>query len=96
MIGIQNSILVLDSSNEYKIHETLKGTKPQRIAFDPLDPDRAYCGTLAKSLWKTNDRGLTWSNIGNDGISSPYVASAVRGLWRIMPTSKYNDHKNMG
>lgn len=26
LVGIQNSILVLDSSNEFKIHESLKGT----------------------------------------------------------------------
>ena len=41
MIGIQNSILVLDSSNGFKIHESLKGTNPQSITFDPLNPDRA-------------------------------------------------------
>ena len=26
LVEIQNSILVLDSSNEYEIHESLKGT----------------------------------------------------------------------
>ena len=34
MVGIQNSILVLDSSNGFKIDESLKGTQPQRIALD--------------------------------------------------------------
>ena len=29
MVGIQNSVLVLESSNSYKVHETLKGTDPQ-------------------------------------------------------------------
>jgi hypothetical protein len=38
MVGIQNSVLVLESSNSYKVHETLKGTDPQSIEFDPLNP----------------------------------------------------------
>ena len=29
MVGIQNSILVLDSSNGFKIHKSLKGTDPE-------------------------------------------------------------------
>src|ERR687895_1522203 len=77
MVGIQNSILVLDSSNGYKVHETLKGTDPQSVAFDPLNPDHAYCGTFGNGLWKTDDGGQTWSNIGKDVISSPYVMSVA-------------------
>ena len=55
MVGNQNSVLVLESSNGYKIHESLKGTQPQRIAFDPRNSDRAYCGTFGDGLWKTDD-----------------------------------------
>jgi hypothetical protein len=36
LVGIQNSILVLDSSNGYEIHESLK-------AFDPQNPGCAHC-----------------------------------------------------
>jgi photosystem II stability/assembly factor-like uncharacterized protein len=77
MVGIQNSILVLDSSKGFRIHESLKGTNPQSIAVDPLNPDRAYCGTFGNGLWKTNDGGQTWDNIGKDVISSPYVMSVA-------------------
>jgi hypothetical protein len=55
MMAIQNPILVLESSNDYKVHETLKGTDPQSIAFDPLNPDHTYCGTFGNGLWKTDD-----------------------------------------
>jgi photosystem II stability/assembly factor-like uncharacterized protein len=79
MVGIQNSILVLDSSNSYKIHESLKGTNPQSIAFDPLNPDHAYCGTFGNGLWSTNDGGQSWNNIGKDMIFSPYVMSVAVG-----------------
>src|SRR5687767_12080728 len=77
MVGIQNSVLVLESSNRYKVHEALKGTDPQSIEFDALIPDRAYCGTFGNGLWKTDDGGQTWSNIGKDDISSPNVMSVA-------------------
>jgi photosystem II stability/assembly factor-like uncharacterized protein len=55
----------------------LKGTQPQSIAFDPLDSGRAYCATFGNGLWRTEDNGQTWSNIGKDVITSPYVMSVA-------------------
>ena len=52
MIGIQDSLLVLQSSNNYKIHECLKGTDPQTVEFDPQNPSRAYYGTLVMACGK--------------------------------------------
>src|SRR5215212_5591230 len=75
MVGMRDSLLVLESSNRHKIHEYLKGTSPQSIAFDPRNPDCAYCGTFDDGLWKTDDGGQTWNNIGKDNISSPHVMS---------------------
>jgi photosystem II stability/assembly factor-like uncharacterized protein len=75
MVGMQNSLLVLESTSGYKIHECLKGTNPQKIAFDPRNPDRAYCATFGDGLWKTDDGGQTWNSTGKDVISSPYVMS---------------------
>ena len=77
MVGNQNSVLVLESSNGYKIHESLKGTQPQRIAFDPRNSDPAYCGTFGDGLWKTDDGGQTWNIIGKEIISSPHVMSVA-------------------
>jgi photosystem II stability/assembly factor-like uncharacterized protein len=77
MVGMQNSILVVNSSNEYETQESLKETNPQSIAFDPLNSGRAYCATFGNGLWKTDDDGQTWSNIGKDVISSPYVMSVA-------------------
>jgi photosystem II stability/assembly factor-like uncharacterized protein len=77
MVGIQNSILLLDSSNGFKIHESLKGTSPQKIVIDSRNPDRAYCATFGDGLWKTDDGGQTWNNIGKEVISSPYFISVA-------------------
>jgi photosystem II stability/assembly factor-like uncharacterized protein len=75
MIGIQDSLLVLDSSNKDKIYECLKGTDPQIVVFDPQNPSRAYCGTFGDGVWKTDDNGQTWNRIGKNAISSQNVTS---------------------
>jgi hypothetical protein len=80
MIGMQDALLVLESSNNYKIHECLKGTDPQIIIFDPKSPSRAYCGTFGHGLWKTDDSGQTWNRIGKDAISSQNVMSVSVSL----------------
>jgi hypothetical protein len=72
------SVLTLESSKSgWNSRESLKGTQPQSIAFDPLDSGRAYCATFGNGLWRTEDNGQTWSNIGKDVISSPYVMSVA-------------------
>jgi photosystem II stability/assembly factor-like uncharacterized protein len=77
MIAMEDSVIMIESSKTSwkKIHESLKGTHPQCIAFDPNNPNRAYCGTLGGGLWKTDDSGQTWDSIGKDTISSLDVMS---------------------
>jgi hypothetical protein len=89
MVGIQNSVVVLDSSDDFKIREISKGSdplgrksdppraKPSCLAFDPQNPDRAYWGTYDNGLWKTDDRGQSWGNIGKDPFSSPQIMSVA-------------------
>jgi len=90
LVGLHDSILRLDSSNGYeKIYESLKGCNPQKIAFDPLNPDRAYCGTFGDGLWKTEDGGHTWSSIGKGLISSSYVMSVS-----VSPLDRENNNDN--
>jgi photosystem II stability/assembly factor-like uncharacterized protein len=60
---------------EEKVYESLKGTHPQCIAFDPNNPNRAYCGTFGGGLWKTDDSGGGWDNIGKEILSSKDVMS---------------------
>ena len=75
-VAMQDSFLILESSEaNWKTHECLKGTHPQCIAFDPSKPNRAYCGTFGNGLWKTDNGGETWDNIGMEAISSKDVMS---------------------
>jgi photosystem II stability/assembly factor-like uncharacterized protein len=89
LVGVQNSVLVLDSSDDFKIREISSGSDPSRgkseppshkpscLAFDPRSPDRAYWGTFDSGLWKTDDRGQSWSNIGKEAFSSPQIMSVA-------------------
>ncbi|MGA9172171.1 MAG: hypothetical protein WBZ20_18690 [Nitrososphaeraceae archaeon] len=79
MIAMQDSLLLFESSRTgWKTRESLKGTSPQCVAFDPSNPNRACCGTFGNGLWKTDGGGETWKRIGkeeeedssNDSISS--------------------------
>lgn len=85
LIAMHNSVLVVESSNtSWKSYESLKGNHmPQCIAFDPSNSTRAYCGTFGGGLWKTDDSGDSWNNIGNQFISSKDIMSvSVSNLQR--------------
>ena len=76
--GLQNSVLVIESSSKscgWKTYESLKESHPQSIAFDLLNPSRAYCGTFDKGLWKTDNGGQTWDSIGKNEISTSNITS---------------------
>jgi photosystem II stability/assembly factor-like uncharacterized protein len=96
--AMQDSLLILESSNtEWKTHESLKGTSPQCVTFDPGNSNRAYCGTFGKGLWKTDDGGQTWNSIGkkegssNGGISGTEVMSvSVSHLERGRNNKEFN------
>ncbi len=76
LAGMQNSLLVVKSTKAgWNIHQSLVGTHPQSIAFDPHSPGRAYCGTFEGGLWKTDDGGQKWDQIGKDSMSNKYVTS---------------------
>src|SRR5919106_877280 len=70
MVGMQDSLLIFESSNTgWNSRKSLTNTNPQSIAHDPLNSGRAYCATFGNGLWRTDDSGLNWSNIGNDVIA---------------------------
>jgi photosystem II stability/assembly factor-like uncharacterized protein len=76
LIAIQGSVLILESSKTtWDMRTSLKGTHPQCVAFDPSKPNRAYCGTFGSGLWKTDDGGETWHNIGKEVIASKDIMS---------------------
>jgi hypothetical protein len=73
---MQDFMLVIRSTKAgWNVHQSLVGTHPQSVAFDHSNPGRAYCGTFGAGLWKTDDGGQTWDQIGKDSMSSENVTS---------------------
>ena len=77
MVAMEDSVIMIESSKSgwKKSCESLKGTYPQCITFDPNSPNHAYCGTFGGGLWKTDDGGQSWSSTGKGRISSSDVMS---------------------
>ena len=74
---MQDSLITLESSKTGWKTRVFESTSPQCIAFDPGNPNRAYCGTFGDGLWKTDDSGQTWNRIGKVSISSKEVMSVA-------------------
>jgi photosystem II stability/assembly factor-like uncharacterized protein len=91
LAGMQDLLLVLNSSKAgWKVHESLRGTHPESLAFDPINPSAAYCGTFGEGLWKTNDGGQNWDRIGKGFISRLNVTSVS-----VSPLEKGNNGFNV-
>jgi photosystem II stability/assembly factor-like uncharacterized protein len=93
MVTMEDSVLAFESSKTgcKKVYESLKGTHPQCITFDPNKPNRAYRGTFGGGLWKTDDGGQTWDSIGKERISSSDVMSvSVSSLERGKNSNVFN------
>jgi hypothetical protein len=76
-IAMESSLLTSESSKTgwKKVYESLKGTHPQCVTFDPNNPNHVYCGTFGNGLWKTTNDGETWNDIEINSISSKDVMS---------------------
>jgi photosystem II stability/assembly factor-like uncharacterized protein len=91
LAGMQDCLLVVNSLNDgWKVHESLIGTHPQSIAFDPNNSGTAYCATFGKGIWKTSDGGQSWNEIGKDSISSPNVTSVS-----VSPLERGTENSNL-
>jgi hypothetical protein len=97
LIAMQDSVLTLEYSKtktNWKIHECLKGTHPQCISSDPSKRNRMYCGTFGNELWKTDDYGETWDNIGIDSISSKDITSVSVSHHNLERAKNNNNNNN--
>ena len=67
--------------------ESLKGTSPQCVAFDPSNPTRAYCGTVDNGLWKTDDGGGSWDGIGKEEEEEDSSNDSISSRTQVMSVS---------
>ena len=92
MVGIQNSVLVLDSSDDFKIREISKGGnlqgkksespghKPSCIAFDPQNCDRASIGGLILINVPTFGFASSSSGGADQSAAKMHLDEAIKAL----------------
>lgn len=62
----------------------LEGLPAQCLAADPLWPERVYCGTFGRGLWRSDDAGESWQPVGQDnGGSIPHAEVMSVAVSRI-------------
>ncbi|GCE23383.1 hypothetical protein KDK_71830 [Dictyobacter kobayashii] len=65
---MEKELLVLrEKHGEWQAETTLVGMQPTCLAFDPFQPERLYCGTFGRGLWRSLDAGTSWQPIGDVG-----------------------------
>jgi len=72
-LAMENELLIAasqgDDGGSWQVQTQLAGTEPTCVAIDPADPQRVYCGTFGRGVWKSEDAGKSWKPIGNLGKS---------------------------
>ncbi|QKG85034.1 glycosyl hydrolase [Kroppenstedtia pulmonis] len=77
-LAMERELLVIRQSdkNSLTVKERLTGMQPICVAVDPYSPERIYCGTFARGLWRSLDGGDHWVPIGDPHLS---MASVLEG-----------------
>ncbi len=81
--------LIIAESNEtgWDIASHFKGANPISLASDPHHPERIYCGTFDRGLWRSIDGGSSWEPIGTLYTFSDVYQSDVVNMKSITAVS---------
>ncbi len=60
-------VIVRGNHPTWKSETRLVGLQTTSLAVDPARPQRVYCGTFGRGLWRSDDAGESWEPIGDAG-----------------------------
>jgi photosystem II stability/assembly factor-like uncharacterized protein len=61
-----NELLVVRHHNRtWQVEPQLVGLQVTCLAVDPFHPERVYCGTYRRGLWRSEDAGHSWIPVGD-------------------------------
>jgi len=75
-VGLARELLVIDPSQPSRPRRKLEGLRISSVAVDPHQPERVYCGTYDRGLWRSTDRGETWEHVAT-AVRNPHVQSVA-------------------
>lgn len=76
-IAMEQELLIVGRRNgRWTVESRLNGLQTQCVAVDPGRPERVYCGTFDRGLWRSADAGASWEPVG-EGIPYAEVLSVA-------------------
>jgi len=65
-IPLMGRLLVAEQQHgRWQLASHLVGMQIMSLAIDPSHPERVYCGTAGRGLWRSSDAGFSWEPIGD-------------------------------
>jgi photosystem II stability/assembly factor-like uncharacterized protein len=78
-LAMGNELLVVRQHNQkWQVEPQLVGLQVMCLAIDPFYPERVYCGTYRRGLWRSEDAGHSWLPVGDAYTQS--AASVMPGI----------------
>ena len=84
-------VIAEKSSSGWSVSSQFKGANPITVAYDPTNPERIYCGTFDRGLWRSTDGGASWEAIGmlpTFGDVFPADTPAIRSVTALTVSSQ--------
>lgn len=75
--------IVTQDSAGWTVETQLTGKNTQCLAVDPQRPEQVYCGTFGQGLWRSQDTGRSWEQVGADVIERQVMSVAVSKTERV-------------
>ena len=85
------------NSSGWNVSSRFKGANPITLACDPNNPNRIYCGTFDRGLWRSIDGGFSWEAIGmlpSFGDVFPDDAPTIRSVTVLTVSSHTGEDGN--
>jgi hypothetical protein len=78
-VAMQGELLVMsDTGGRWRLEAHLAGLNPLCLAADADRPERLYCGTSGRGLYRSDDAGNSWRPVG-EGIAHAAVTAVAVG-----------------
>jgi hypothetical protein len=76
-LGMNRELLIVDPHDPGHTSRRLEGMHVSGVAIDPCRPERVYCGTYDRGLWRSIDGGESWEQTGGATIANSHIQSVA-------------------
>ncbi|MCB0128716.1 MAG: hypothetical protein KDE58_40905 [Caldilineaceae bacterium] len=97
-LAMEQDLLVVSQKNDgaWDVEAHLMGLQPTCLAVDPLQPERLYCGTFGRGMWRSADAGASWQPIAAPGAAmEPYDGQGIPHA-KVMALAVSPNERNNG